>query len=137
MSSPELLEDPLEIGRLIGAACGYTSKNQSEIASELGRDERTLRSYIRGNLGDYSTPELREGLIRRIEEITECPPTIFGLSEPEPTEADRLRREIAAQRQELEEEMDAVKTELLEEIQKALYARASEPPSTKPAEGDS
>lgn len=80
----ELLDDPLEIGRRIGAACGYSAKKQTEIAAELGRDPRTLRSYIDGNLGDYSTPELRRSLIERIEEITGCPPEIFGLKQEEP-----------------------------------------------------
>lgn len=104
MADDALLQNPREIGRRIGAACGYSGKKQKEIAAELGRDERTLRSYIGGNLGDYSTPELRLVLIRRVEEITECPPGIFGLSAPGPGEVDRLRQEMLAQKNELRAE---------------------------------
>lgn len=93
--TPVLLEDPMEIGRRIGAACGYSAKKQKEIAAELKRDERTLRSYIGGNLGDYSTPDLRLVLIRRIEDITGCQPEIFGVSEPEPEADDPTKKVLA------------------------------------------
>ncbi len=80
----DLLDDPLEIGKRIGSACGYaTEKTQQEIADEIGVSDVTLRSYVKGNLGDFGrTRELRESLIRKVEQVTECPTAIFGLSEP-------------------------------------------------------
>jgi transcriptional regulator with XRE-family HTH domain len=126
---PDLLDEPIEIGRRIGAACGYSEKSQEQIARELGRSDKTLRSYAKGNLGDYAgTRELRLSLVRRIEEVTGCPPGLFGLSEPEPGSVDQLRRELA-------DEMEAMKTELLEEIEAVRRAQASAPPIPKPGEG--
>jgi transcriptional regulator with XRE-family HTH domain len=50
---------------------------------------------------------------------------LLGLSEPEPEEVDQLRGE-----------MQAMKLELLKEIEKVRLAQASQLPSSEPVEGD-
>ena len=91
----DLLDDPIEIGKRIGAACGYAfSKKQTDIARDLGVTDVTLRSYIKGNLGDFNkSRETRLMLIRAVEKATRCPPAIFSVSELTPAEAN-LRREF-------------------------------------------
>jgi transcriptional regulator with XRE-family HTH domain len=117
MDSPELLDRPKEIGRRIGAACGYAvDKKLGEIAEELGVSDTTLRSYTQGNLGQYSPRDRRRTLIEEVERITGCPPDVFGLSEPEPKEVDQLRRIVAEQAK--------AQTRLSEELVKVQKAQA-------------
>jgi predicted transcriptional regulator len=139
MKRPDLLDSPTEIGKRIGAACGYAvGKTYGEIAEELGRSDTTLRSYIRGNLGDYSTRELRRDLVRRIEAITGCPPEFFALSEPARDEAlEETRRAVAALARLLtESDLDSATRQLLEgELAAARQWSTSTPPIEEPGTG--
>jgi transcriptional regulator with XRE-family HTH domain len=114
----DLLDDPQELGRRIGAARGYAGGTIEAFAGQIGVSEPTLRAYERGKLGDYGgSRELRRALAQKVRDASQAPPELLGLSEPGPGEVDLLRKEfeqkLVAQKNELRAEA-AKEREVLE-----------------------
>ena len=120
------LKDAQEFGRRVAAARSYAGMKRPAFAKVMGRSVPTITRWEDGAKGSIGASiEQRRQLAQRIVEVTGCPPEWFDLSEPEPGEVDRLR-----------DEMDEMKTELLEEIERVRAAQASAQRSPKPAEED-
>lgn len=117
-----------------------------DLAAAMGIKPRTFQSWQNGEVENRSgkgydkmarfySRKLDRKITRKWilfgddEEAQGQPEAAKPVSEPEPSAVDQLRRE-------LEDEMDSMKTELLEEIEKVRDAQASSTPIPKPAEGD-
>jgi hypothetical protein len=116
-----------------------------ELAAEMNIKPRTFQSWQNGEVEnrdgkgyDKMTRFYSRKLNRKItrkwilfgdEETSASPEVADPVSEPEPTEVDQLRKELRG-------EMQAMKTQLLGEIEKVRRSRASPKPSPKPAEVD-
>jgi DNA-binding XRE family transcriptional regulator len=121
--------DPKAWGASIRDAREEARLNQNVLAELLGMSRQRL-----GRIEDgYEEKKPRKPNERRAISIAVAEFTghrdRLGLSEPEPSAVDQLRRE-------LHDEMDAMKTELLEEIDQVRHAQASGQRSPRPAEED-
>lgn len=132
MPPVDVLKDAEKFGKTVGAARGSMDApydKKVHFAKLIGTSLPTLRRMEEGAIGTIgATTEERRQLAERIIEKAGALPEWFGLSEPTPKEVDQLRRDFA-------DEMDAMKTELLEEIEAVRLAQASAPPIPKPGEG--
>ena len=80
---PDVLDDPSELGRRISAARAYSGGTIESFAAELGITHPTLRSYERGDLGNYAgSRELRYALAEKVQQASGAPPEWFDLREP-------------------------------------------------------
>jgi len=127
---------PQHLAQRIKAARGEAGLKQSELSAKFeaeGHGKTDIGRLERPD-GSQKPPPLTPARVKTLVEITGVPanwftePDFFGLSEPEPREVDQLR-------QELREEIDAAKVELLEELEKALDAQASGQRWTRPGVG--
>jgi hypothetical protein len=123
-----LLEQEDAFLQAVRAARGWVGMGKEEFTKLLfgsgseSTGDRLERGRIQKRTGSV---DARRQLAQTIIEKTGCPPGLFGLSELEPGEADQLR-----------EEMQAMKVELLAEIEKVRRAQASALASSEPRAGD-
>lgn len=129
----DVLSSPEKFGKTVGAARGSMDApydKKVNFAKLLGVSVPTLTRMEEGAIGTIgATAEERRHLAERIVEKSGALPEWFGLSEPAPGAVDQLRNE-------LRDEIRALKTQLLGEIDKVRRSQASPKPSPKPAEAD-
>jgi transcriptional regulator with XRE-family HTH domain len=126
----ETFEDAEAFGKRISAVRGWKQMQRPEFGEFMGVSESTVWRWDEGDIGKKrANPEGRRQFALWMLDKTGCPPELLGLSELGSAEADQIRREMA-------DEMEALRTELLEEMEKELDARASGQRPPKPAEED-
>ena len=84
------LENPVELGHLIGAARAYANWDIDELAERLEVEADQVRRWEAG-LGTGDWIDVRRRLAERIAEVTGAPRTLLGLH----NEDDLTRRIIA------------------------------------------
>ena len=111
--------------------------------SELGKEgfHRALYGHGSGSTEDRlekgetpsktGTPDKRLQLARLVIEKTGCPPELFGLSEPEPTAVDQLRREFAQKLVEAKNEVRAEAAKELGNLEALLSSQGIDVPKPK------
>lgn len=91
MTVEELVQDPKEVGRRIGAARGYGLMQRPAFATKMGISVNTLRAMEAGDEGALGrNVEKRRSLLEQVQRVSKCPPEIVGLSES----AEDLRSEV-------------------------------------------
>lgn len=91
MTVEELVQNPKEVGRRIGAARGYCLMQRPAFAKKMEIGVSTLRAIEQGELASVGRkPEKRRSLLEQAQRVSKCPPEIVGLSES----AEDLRAEV-------------------------------------------
>lgn len=126
------IDDAAEVGRRIAAARGYAGGTIESFAARLGISAPTLRSYERGELGNYAgSSAKRRALLDHVREVAGVPPEVVGLSEP----GEAVAAEILRRLESLELALPALRSELLATMAQELAARDARRSLPKP--GDS